>query len=372
MVATMSVCRTVILVAWFAAALPVIAAEQHLLYAASPGIRNYVEYGGVGIVVFDRDQDYRFVRRIPTWEVPAGAEPENVKGIAASGKTGIVYVSTVKRLAAFDAVSSKKLWDIAPEGGCDRMALSPDGKLLFVPAFEGPHWTVVDAANGKVLAKIQTGSGSHNTIYAPDGSRVYMAGLRSNLLSIADPKTNSVVATVGPFAAPIRPFTVNGSNTLCFVNVNGLLGFEVGDIRTGKKLARVELPGVKDGPVKRHGCPSHGIALTPDEKELWVADGPNNYIHVFDATVMPPSEKEKIKVRDLPGWIAFSIDGRHVFSSSGEVIDARTKKIVATLKDEGGREFQSEKVVEVVVDGGKVVRAGDQFGIGGKGPSPTR
>jgi YVTN family beta-propeller protein len=366
MVANMSLRSTCLLLACLAAALPANAAEQHLLYAASPGIRNYVDYGGVGIVVFDIDHDYRFVRRIPTWDVPAGAEAENVKGIAASGRTGIVYVSTIKRLAAFDAVTGRKLWDIAPEGGCDRMALSPDGKVLFVPSLEGPHWTVVDASNGKVLAKIQTGSGSHNTIYAPDGSRVYLAGLRSNLLSIADPKTNSVVATVGPFAAPIRPFTVNGSNTLCFVNVNGLLGFEVGDIRTGRKLARVELPGVKDGPVKRHGCPSHGIALTPDEKELWVADGPNNYIHVFDATVMPPVEKEKIKVRDLPGWITFSIDGRRVFSSSGEVIDARTKRIVATLKDETGREFQSEKVVEVVIDGNKVVRAGDQFGIGAK------
>jgi YVTN family beta-propeller protein len=364
MIANMSFRRVVILFAWFLAALPAIAAEQHLLYAASPGIRNYLEYGGVGIVVFDIDHDYRFVRRIPTWDVAPGSEAENVKGIAAGGKTGIVYVSTVKRLAAFDAVTGKKLWDIAPEGGCDRMALSPDGKVLFVPSFEGPHWTVVDAATGKVLAKIQTGSGSHNTVYAPDGSRVYLAGLHSNLLSIADPKTNAIVATVGPFAAPIRPFTVNGSNTLAFVNVNGLLGFEVGDIRTGKKLARVELPGVKDGPVKRHGCPSHGIALTPDEKELWVADGPNNYIHVFDATVMPPVEKEKIKVKDLPGWITFSIDGQRVFSSSGEVIDARTKRIVATLKDESGRDFQSEKVVELVLDGGKVIRAGDQFGIG--------
>jgi YVTN family beta-propeller protein len=347
-------------------AAPALAAEQHLLYAASPGIRNYVEYGGVGIVVFDMDHDYRFVRRIPTWDVPAGAEAENVKGIAANAKTGIVYVSTIKRLAAFDAVSGKRLWDIAPEGGCDRMALSPDGKVLYVPSFEGPHWTVVEARTGKILAKIQTGSGSHNTIYAPDGSRVYLASLRTNLLAIADPKTNTVTATVGPFAAPIRPFTVNGSNTLCYVNVNGLLGFEVGDIRTGRKLARVELPGVKDGPVKRHGCPSHGIALSPDEKELWVSDGPNDYIHVFDAAPIPPVEKTKIKVRDLPGWITFSIDGRHVFSSTGEVIDARTKQIVATLRDEAGHEFQSEKAVELDLDGGKVVRAGDQFGIGSK------
>lgn len=342
------------------------AAEQHFLYAASPGIRNYVEYGGVGIVVFDIDHGYRFVKRIPTWDTPPGAEPENVKGIAASGKTGIVYVSTLKRLGAFDAVSGKKLWDKTYEGGCDRIAISPDGRTLYVPSFEGPDWLVVDAATGGVLAKIEPKSGSHNTIYAHDGSRVYLAGLRSPLLSIADPKTRTVTQTVGPFAAPIRPFTVNGANTLAFVNVNGLLGFEVGDIRTGKKLYRVEIQGFHNGPVKRHGCPSHGIALTPDEKELWVADGPNNYIHVFDATVMPPKQVADIKVRDLPGWITCSLDGRRMYSSTGEVIDVRTRRIIATLTDEAGRQFQSEKMLEIVMNNGKVVRAGDQFGVGAK------
>ena len=35
------------------------AASQHLLYVACPGIRNYVEYGGVGILVFDIDKGYK-------------------------------------------------------------------------------------------------------------------------------------------------------------------------------------------------------------------------------------------------------------------------------------------------------------------------
>ena len=50
------------------------------------------------------------------------------------------------------------------------------------------------------------------------------------------------------------------------MNVNELLGFEIGDLVSGKKLHRVEVKGFKKGPTKRHGCPSHGIGLTPDEK----------------------------------------------------------------------------------------------------------
>src|SRR5438045_3464294 len=79
------------------------AAAQHLLFVASPGTRNYVEYGGVGILVFDIDNSFRFVRRIPTWDVPEGQKPENVKGIAASARAGRVYVSSLNRMIAIDA-----------------------------------------------------------------------------------------------------------------------------------------------------------------------------------------------------------------------------------------------------------------------------
>jgi hypothetical protein len=102
--------------------------EQHLLYVASPGIRNYTEYGGVGILVFDIDHGYKFLRRVPTWDVPAGQKAENVKGIAASAATGRVYVTTLVRMIAIDAVTGKTIWDKPYEGGCDRLAISPDGK----------------------------------------------------------------------------------------------------------------------------------------------------------------------------------------------------------------------------------------------------
>lgn len=339
---------------------------RHLLYVASPGTRNYVEYGGVGILVFDMDEGFRFVKRIPTWNVPPGKQPENVKGIAASATTGTVYVTSLTHMMALDAVTGKKLWDRVYDGGCDRMAISPDGKTLYVPQLEGQLWNVVNAATGDIIQQIETHSGSHNTICSPDGTLVYLAGLRSPQLSVADTRTNKIVRTVGPFSNFIRPFTVNGSNMLCFVNVDGLLGFEMGDLRTGRKLYQVVVQGYHQGPVKRHGCPSHGIALSPDEKELWVSDGANDMIHVFDATVMPPRQTASIKVRDLPGWISFSMDGRFAFSSTGEIIDARTKKIVAALQDETGRQVQSEKMLDLTIENGKVVRAGNQFGVGMK------
>ncbi|PYQ18065.1 MAG: hypothetical protein DMF79_15935 [Acidobacteria bacterium] len=340
-------------------------AEQRLLYVAAPGIRNYVEWGGKGILVYDIDRGHALVKRIPSPFDDPGGKVENIKGVCASAATRRLYVTSLTRLACIDLVTEKPLWVEALEGGCDRLAITSDGKALYVPSLEGPHWNVVDGITGAVVRKLTVGRGAHNTVVAPSGTTVFMADLRSPILLVGDPATQQVVRGVGPFGAPIRPYTVNGKGTRCFVNVNGLLGFEVGDVRTGKMLHRVEVPGYQIGPVKRHGCPSHGVGLTPDERELWVVDGANQRLHIFDATVLPPKYLTSIELLvDQPGWVTFSLDGRTAYPSTGEVIDTRTRRIVAHLRDEEGRQVQSEKLLEIDFAAGFPVRAGDQFGVG--------
>jgi len=337
--------------------------ERHFLYVATPGIRNYLEFGGAGVLVFDMDNGHKFVKRI---ETPASKKekPENVKGVCASAATKRLFFSTLTRLYCVDLLSEETLWEKALPGGCDRMAISPDGKRLYVPSLEGPHWNVVDGETGDVVVTVETKSGAHNTVCSLDGARVYMAGLKSPNLTVFDTKTNEVAGTCGPFGNAIRPFTINGSRSLCFVNVNELLGFEVGDLTTGKMLHRVEVEGFKKGPIKRHGCPSHGVGLTPDEKEVWVCDAANQRVHVFDATVLPPKQMHSIALREQPGWVTFSLDGSYAYPSTGEVVDVKTKKIITALTDEKGREVHSEKMVEVVMKDGVPARVGDQFGIG--------
>ena len=168
---------------------------------------------------------------------------------------------------------------------------------------------------------------------------------------------------VGPFGNGIRPFTINSDESLVFVTVDSLLGFEVGDLKTGKKLARIAVQGWLPGPVRRHGNPSHGIGLTPDEKEIWLCDGHNMRLHVFSAT--PPYQQlTTIPVQDMPGWVTFSLDGKYAYPSSGEVIDVKTRKILYTLQDEFYNSVASEKMMEIQLANGKAVRIADQFGIG--------
>jgi hypothetical protein len=68
-------------------------AVRRYLYVLTPGIRNYLEFGGAGILVFDIDQGHKFVKRI---ETPASMveRPDNIKGVCAHAGTGRLYFTT--------------------------------------------------------------------------------------------------------------------------------------------------------------------------------------------------------------------------------------------------------------------------------------
>lgn len=330
---------------------------------AVPGIRNYLGYGGHGILVFDMNDNHRFVRRIPTSGLKEDGTPSNVKGVAVSLPLNSIYVSTLESLQRIDLTTEEVLWEKDFEGGCDRMSISPDGMTMYLPSLEKDFWNVVDCKTGDIIKKIDVVRRAHNTVYGPSGDYVYMADIASPFLHVAETKTHTIVKKVGPFGDGIRPFTVNGTEIRAFVNVDGLLGFEVADLETGQFPERVVVQGWDMGKVRRHGNPSHGIGLTPDEKELWVSDGYNMRMHVFSA-VKPYQQLTTIPLQDMPGWVTFSIDGKYAYPSSGEVIDVKTRKISTTLQDEFYNSVASEKMVEIHFSGNKAVKAGDQFGIG--------
>src|SRR5437763_17147796 len=87
-------------------------AERRYLCVVAPGIRNYLEFGGAGILVFDIDNGHRFVKRIAT---PASREekPDNIKGVCANPLTKRLYFTTTKKLYCMDLVSEQPLWEKA-------------------------------------------------------------------------------------------------------------------------------------------------------------------------------------------------------------------------------------------------------------------
>lgn len=336
---------------------------KRYLYVATPGIRDYVGYGGHGILVFDVQNKHRFVKRIKTQGLHPNGKPSNVKGIAVSIPLNSIYVSTLESLQRIDLATEKIIWEIPFVGGCDRMSISPDGKTMYLPSLEKDFWNVVNCETGVIIQTLKGFKRAHNTLYGLSGQYVYLADIGNPWLYQVDAQKHTLVQKIGPFANFVRPFTVNGKESIGLVTVDSLLGFEVGDLKTGKKLASLVVEGWNKGPVRRHGNPSHGIAFTPDEKEIWLCDGFNMRLHVFQGKA-PYQQLTSIPLKDMPGWISFSMDGKYAYPSSGEVIDPITRKVLYHLEDEQYNYVSSEKLVEIEFQGNKAIRASDQFGNG--------
>ena len=92
-------------------------------------------------------------------------------------------------------------------------------------------------------------------------------------------------------------------------------------------------------------------------------------MHIFDVSYLPPRQLASLPLREQPGWVTFSIDGTIAYPSTGDVFDTRTRKRIAGLSDEIGREVHSEKLLEIDFVGRIPIRNGDQFGLGRVAPT---
>ncbi len=355
---------------------------RNLIYIATPGGHSDDASSGVrtgeGIIVLDAKAGYSFVKRIPLQNLPASIEPAEVSAMMADPVTNMLYISTRGQLIAMDLATDKIVWANAYEKGtcCERGQITPDGLTLEVGSNLKDFHRVIDAKTGDVKGIIQTPKSmfNHNMNMSPDGKTVFDApnGLT---MTVADMATMKATHTI-TFDDHIRVFVINHDASRVYANLNNLLGFEIADAKSGKIIKRVEAPAETwkakwadpNQVFYGHGAPQHGLALTPDESEMWVPDAINNQMLVYnnegqDNWKLAPAKT--IKTEHPSNWVTMGLDGKIALSSSGDVIDVKTHKIIAKLKDEYGNVIYSEKFLEMAFDpNGHLLRTVNQFAIG--------
>jgi outer membrane protein assembly factor BamB len=334
---------------------------RRYLYMSMPDGAQTEGRSGHGILIFDIDNGHKFVRRIP---MPIFEE--GLRGFTGNAETRCVYYSTTnRRLGCFDLEKEQTVWEQTYEAGCDRSSITADGKKIYVPTgwwYSGDDsgLLVVDASNGKLLKRITVGPQAHNSIVSLDGRFAYL-GTRT-MLTIFDTRTDRVLRQIPDVGERgVFPYTVTSDNATAFVCLGAHVGFDVVDLKSGRILHRV-LAG--DEPIPHR---THGAGLVPDEKQLWISDQEGRKLFIFDATTMPPAAQGHVELsQGGHGWVTFSLDGQYAWSHTPDVFDTRTRKLVATLRDENGKPVSSSKFIEVHMRDGKVVGMSNEFGLGRK------
>ena len=328
---------------------------QRPLYMSMPDASQKEGRSKAGILIFDIDNGHKFVRRIdmPVFE-------EGLRGFAGNlAQHSVYYGSTNHRLGRFDIESEEVVWEKVYDAGCDRSSVTLDGKKIYAPTgwwYKGDDsgFLVVDGETGELLKRIKVGPQAHNSIVNLTGTKVYLG--TTTTLSVFDTKTDEDVGERGIF-----PFTIDSRERYAFVCLGNHVGFDVVDLKAGKAIHRV-FAGEEKIPNR-----THGAGLTPDETELWISDQRGQKLFIFDATKMPPAPKGHVELSmGGHGWVTFSLDGKYAWSHTPDVFDVKTKKLVATLRDETGTPISGSKFIEVHMRDGKVVRMSNEFGLGRK------
>ncbi len=198
------------------------------------------------ISVYDIDRGHNLLKTIPTV-----SNVDDVKGVAVSAATGKLYVayrtrSGVGMIYCLNIYDDAVLWNRVIDPDVDRLSIHPNGRLLYVPTWEGgsaDYINVLDADTGDVIRKVYFSNRSHDTQFplsgplfqatkATDGSGDY--------LYLVDPSSYAV-SRIGPFYGILGPYAVDGMSRHVVTNVTGLWGMQVADIKTGQ-IVSANLP----------------------------------------------------------------------------------------------------------------------------------
>jgi YVTN family beta-propeller protein len=258
-------------------------------------------------------------------------------GIAVPASQDVIYVtiegSKPGHLVTIDAHSDKvvRSMDVGPAP--NQLAVTPDGKFAYVPCSDG-YWDVVDLKEQKVLKRISTGGRPHNTLCSADGKHMYLAPMGSpKKVTIVDVSTHEPVGTI-PFSDVVRPIALSKDEKRLYANVDGLIGLETAEIDKREMIHRVSAELAAEH--RKVASRSHGLAIRPDQKEIWECDVEHKEVHVYDITGEKPKQVATIPIGAQVYWLTFRPDGKicYVSARGGNavaVVDVETRKLVTRV-----------------------------------------
>jgi YVTN family beta-propeller protein len=266
----------------------------------------------------------------------------------ADGRRVFLTVMSTRTLKIVDTATSRVVGSVPlvshPFGARpNECASTPDGRYAAVPMrFYGRQQSalgdvdVIDMGQRRIVKVLPipfphncVDAGSNQLLYCETRARGRIYRLNLETMSFDEQ------FTVG---RDPRPFAIATRTGRIFSALGGFHGFVVVNMEN-REIQRIALPETgPEAPVCQRyepNTPTHGIALTPDGRELWVTSMTNGSVYVYD--VARRTFSKPIHTGDCPNWISVTPNGEYVtVSNSGEdtmsIIDAASEKVVADLK----------------------------------------
>lgn len=265
-----------------------------------------------------------------------GIEVNHGAVIAPDGSRIYVSDEAESTLDVVDAKTLKVTKRIPLSGHPNNLAVGKDGRRVYVGIIQAPGGVdVIDTASLQRVKTLPTKGSIHNAYVTPDGKYVVAGSIQGKTINVFDAKTEEPAWTM-ELDLGIRPMTFSanpdGSTKWLFTQLSGLNGFAVVDFATQKEIRRITHPELPPGrkTIPEGADPSHGMAVTPDQKTLVVCSRLNNALYSYS---LP--DLKNIGTVFLGGmgaaWVTLTPDGKTAYVANAvtndvSVVDVPTMK----------------------------------------------
>jgi YVTN family beta-propeller protein len=193
--------------------------------------------------------------------IPVGATPH---GVAVTPDGRQVYVTNFNRgsVSVIDALTLRITGTIPVDAGPVNVVLSTDGLRAFVTNELSGTLSVISTITRRVEKRITLAKRPHGVALSPDGSRLYVCNLGSNVVSVVDTMALEVLGEVAVGDTPDSPAVTPDGHTVWVTDYDHGGASTLSIIDAGS-LQRVGTVAVGEHP--------HGIQISPDGTRVYAS-----------------------------------------------------------------------------------------------------
>lgn len=240
------------------------------------------------------------------------ADEKKLYASGANDNIVLVYPIENRKLGKADTIVLGKAWP-AEKIGPTGIEVDDLRNRLYTVTKENNSLYVFDLKTKKLLSRIGLGSEAYDCILSPDKTRLYISLWGTDKVAVYDTRTGRVITEILTESHPNELIQNKSGKYLFVANANDN-SVSVIDTKAGKVI---EVISTALYPTKLTGSTTNGLALSEDEKTLYVANADNNCLAVFNVSIPGKSSSKGF----IPtGWYPTNVrvSGKKIFVSNGK------------------------------------------------------
>lgn len=228
-------------------------------------------------------------------------------------------------ITVIDVATSRVLRVLRGISDPEQVAVSPDGRRLYVASEDTGQLVVIDAGSGGVIGRVAVGDEPEGVQASADGKRVYITAEADNAIVAIDAATLKILARI-PVGERPRSTLFSADSKRAYVSGENDATITAIDVATNRAAGTAPVAGDNARPM--------GLALAPDGKALFVTTGRGGQLVRLDTGTMMPTGA--VAVGKRPWGVAITGDGRTLVTANGPsndvgIVDAATMKLLARV-----------------------------------------